>query len=139
MLNFPPKAYSSLESLVRSSRVSIESGDNLRASKKVCLPNIYLMKSTIRLYGITLKLFLYVSRLLDDPNVRERESTMPKSGKKTAEQAKTAGFINRQIRRPENAQFLCRVPGFEIPSDMPSQLKNLLSRLNEAEGQAKAS
>lgn len=60
---------------------------------------------------------------------------MPKSGKKTAAQAKTASYISRQILQPENVQFLRRVPGFEIPKDMPSQLQNLLQKLSNAEGQ----
>jgi len=59
---------------------------------------------------------------------------MPKSGKKTAEQARVAGSLVHQLRRPENARFLRRVPGFEVPADMPTNLQALLYKLNDAEG-----
>jgi len=63
---------------------------------------------------------------------------MPTSGQKTAEQAKTAGLIYKQIRRRDNAQFLGRMPVFEVPSVTPWQLEALLSELDKAEKETKS-
>jgi len=62
---------------------------------------------------------------------------MPTCGHKTAGQAKTADLIYKQIRRRDNAQFLGRMPFFEVPSVTPWRLEALLSELDKAEKEAK--
>jgi hypothetical protein len=58
---------------------------------------------------------------------------MPTSGEKTAEQAKTASLIFKQIRRRDNAQYLGRMPVFEVPKGLSCHLEALLSELDRAE------
>lgn len=60
---------------------------------------------------------------------------MPTSGEKTAEQAKTASLIFKQIRRRDNAHFLGRLPVFEVPKGLPCHLEALLGELDRAENE----
>jgi len=47
--------------------------------------------------------------------------------------SETARLICRQIRHAENARFLRRMPGFELKREMPSEIVDLLCRLQEVE------
>jgi len=45
----------------------------------------------------------------------------------------TGRLISRQIRSADNARLLRRLPGFELQRDLPSQLVDLLCKLQETE------
>ena len=45
----------------------------------------------------------------------------------------TARLIYRQIRHAENARFLHKLPGFELPREMPREIVDLLYRLRKAD------
>ena len=45
-----------------------------------------------------------------------------------------ARLISRQIRNADNKRFLRRLPGLELERDLPSQVLDLLRKLQEVEG-----
>lgn len=45
----------------------------------------------------------------------------------------TADELSRQFRHADNTRFLRRLPGFELERELPEELLELLSELQEAE------
>jgi len=59
---------------------------------------------------------------------------MPRRNEKAGNSPRTAQLISRQLRNADNARFLRRLPGFELQRELPSQLLDLLCKLQETEG-----